>query len=97
MKEYYIYILECADKTYYTGFTSNLEKRIQEHESGKYKDSYTYKRRPVKLVFYASFSDVNMAIEKEKQIKKWSKAKKKALIEGKYEDLINLAKKRFKK
>jgi len=96
MKEYYIYILECADKTYYTGFTSNLEKRIQEHESGKYKDSYTYKRRPVKLVFYASFSDVNMAIEKEKQIKKWSKAKKKALIEGKYEDLINLAKKDLK-
>ena len=54
MKEYYIYILECADKTYYTGFTSNLEKRIQEHESGKYKDSYTYKRRPVKLIFPVS-------------------------------------------
>jgi len=72
-------------------------KKGQEHESGKYKDSYTHKRRPVKLVFYASFSDVNMAIEKEKQIKKWSKAKKKALIEGKYEDLVNLAKKQFKK
>ena len=97
MKEYYVYILECADKTYYTGFTSNLEKRIDEHQYGKHKDSYTYKRRPVKLVFYAAFSDVNMAIEKEKQIKKWSKAKKKALIEGKYEDLVNLAKKRFKK
>jgi len=47
------------------------------------------------LVFYAEFTDINLAIEKEKQIKKWSRAKKEALINGKFESLINLAKKKF--
>ena len=47
MKLYYTYILECADQTYYTGFTSNLEKRLMDHNQGRDKDAYTYKRRPV--------------------------------------------------
>jgi putative endonuclease len=92
----YLYIVKCSDGTYYTGVTSNLSKRLEEHESGKYKDSYTYKRRPVELVFYAEFTDINLAIVKEKQIKKWSKAKKEALIEDRFDDLPNLAKKKFK-
>lgn len=96
MKISYLYILECSDGSYYTGMTANLEKRIEEHESGKNKDSYTYSRRPVKLVFYTDFTDIKLAIEYEKQIKKWSRAKKKALIEERYDDLINLAKKKFK-
>lgn len=95
MKVYYVYILKCSDKTYYTGITSNLEKRITEHSNGLLKDSYTYFRRPIKLVFYCEFTNVNMAIEKEKQIKKWSKAKKEALISNQYELLTNLAKKKF--
>ena len=97
MKVYYVYILLCADKTYYTGVTSNLNSRLEKHVNGFYRDSYTYKRRPLELVFYAEFTNVDIAIEKEKQIKKWSQAKKKALIEGRYDDLTNLAKKDFGK
>ncbi len=97
MKTYYVYIIECSDNTYYTGMTSNIVRRFEEHQSGKNRDAYTFKRRPLKLVFYTSFSDVNMAIDAEKQIKKWSKAKKRALIEGEYDQLINLAKKKFNK
>lgn len=66
------------------------------HDSGFYPDCYTYKRRPLELVFYAEFTDINAAILIEKQIKKWSKAKKEALINGDYETLVNLAKKKFK-
>ncbi len=95
MRIYYVYILKCSDGTYYTGFTSNLEKRFIEHKSGKYKDSYTYKRRPLELVFYAEFTNPNMGIETEKQIKKWSKLKKEALINNEFEKLPNLSKKKF--
>ena len=96
MKKSYVYILKCADKTYYTGVTNNLETRLNEHNSGLNKNSYTYKRRPLKLVFYTEFTNINLAIEKEKQLKKWSKAKKEALINNEFESLVNLAKKKFK-
>ncbi len=92
---YYVYILECADSTFYTGITSNLTQRIESHQSGKYTDSYTNKRRPVTLVYYCEFTDPNMAIETEKRIKKWSKAKKRVLIAGEYDELPNLSKKKF--
>jgi len=95
MKQSYVYILKCSDNTYYTGITSNLKNRITQHQSGFYKESYTYKRRPVELVFYAEFTTIEIAIEKEKQIKNWSKAKKEALINSEYENLPNLAKKKF--
>ena len=91
-----MYILMCNDKTYYTGVTSNLEKRLEEHQSGKYPDSYTYGKRPVELKFYCEFTNIEIAIEKEKQIKKWSKAKKEALIKSEYDKLPNLARKIFK-
>jgi len=97
MKEYFIYILQCADNSYYVGLTNDIERRLIEHQEGKNKSAYTYNRRPVELVFYTSFSNVDMAIETEKQIKKWSRAKKQALIEGRYDNLINLAKKKFNK
>jgi putative endonuclease len=96
MKQSYVYILKCSDKTYYTGVTSNLTQRIFQHESGFYPDCYTFKKRPVELVFYCEFTDINIAIEKEEQIKKWSQAKKEALINDDYDSLPNLAKKKFK-
>jgi putative endonuclease len=96
-KVYYLYILKCSDNSYYTGITSNLNKRIFEHQSGKHLGSYTYSRRPIELVFYAEFTDVGFAIDSEKQIKKWSRAKKEALINGEFEKLPNLAKKKFEK
>ena len=95
MKLSFVYILECSDGTYYTGVTSSLEKRVFEHKFGKHQDSYTFIRRPLKLVFYCEFTDINMEIEKEKQIKKWSRLKKEALIKGDYLALPNLAKKKF--
>lgn len=94
MKVYCVYILKCSDQTYYTGFTSNLGKRIESHQTGTYRDSYTFKRRPIELVFYAEFTIASIAIETEKQIKNWSKTKKEALINGTYEKLPNLAKKK---
>ncbi len=96
MKLSYLYILKCSDNSYYTGITSNLSKRILEHKTGKHVDSYTYNRRPIQLVYYAEFTDINLAIQSEKQIKKWSRAKKEALINNEFDKLPNLAKKKFK-
>jgi putative endonuclease len=87
MKTYYIYILKCSDGLLYTGFTNNLDRRILEHQEGKNKNSFTYKRRPVKLIFYQDFNDVNQAIYFEKKIKKWSAKKKLALANGDFDML----------
>ncbi len=95
MKPSFVYIIKCSDGTYYTGITSNQEKRIFEHKSGKHPDSYTFSRRPLSLVFFCEFTDINFPIEKEKQIKKWSRVKKEALIIGDFLVLPNLAKKKF--
>lgn len=97
MKQSYVYILKCSDKSYYTGVSSNLESRMFKHNIGFYPKCYTYGRRPLELVFYCEFTDINLAIETEKQIKKWSRAKKEALINENFEALINLAKKKFDK
>ena len=91
----YVYILKCADDSYYTGVTSNIDQRMQQHESAFYPDCYTASRRPVELVFYAEFTNIGFAIDKEKQIKKWSRSKKEALINGDFDQLPNLAKKDF--
>ena len=92
---YFVYILKCSDDSYYTGVTNDISRRLVEHQSGDEPKSYTFKRRPVQLVFFAEFSSIDYAIEKEKQLKKWSRAKKEALIEGKYELLPELSKKKF--
>ncbi len=97
MQQSYVYILKCVDGTFYTGVSSNLTQRLFQHETGYYPDCYTATRRPVELVFYAEFTDINLAIEKEKQIKKWSRAKKLALINNDFDALPNLAKKKFQK
>lgn len=87
MKFYYVYLLRCSDKSIYTGITSNLEKRIIEHSEGKYIKCYTFERRPIELVFYQEFLDPNQAILFEKKIKKWSRIKKEALINGDFDKL----------
>jgi len=94
--KYFVYILKCSDDTYYTGVTNDIDRRFAEHQEGENKNSYTFKIRSVSLVFFAEFSNIDYAIEKEKQIKKWSKAKKEALINGNYELLPELSKKKFK-
>lgn len=95
MNQYYTYILKCSDGSYYTGITNNIDRRLQEHEEGLNETCYTYKRRPVELLHYEMFIDVNQAIAREKQIKKWSRAKKEALINSEWNDLIKLSKKKF--
>ncbi len=93
--QYFVYILKCSDNTYYTGVTNNVERRLLEHQLGDNKTAYTFKRRPVHLVFRAEFSNIEVAIEKEKQIKTWSKSKKEALINGDFELLPEMSKKKF--
>jgi putative endonuclease len=87
MKYYYVYILKCSDGSYYTGITNNVEKRLAEHNSDNATTSYTYKRRPVELVYCLQFNDVKQAIELEKQIKGWTRRKKEALINEDWEKL----------
>ncbi len=84
------YIVECADSSFYTGVTSRLEKRIAEHNSEDYPNSYCYTKRPVKLVFECKFRSIRQAIAFEKQIKGWTRAKKIALINGEFDELKKL-------
>jgi len=87
MKTYYVYLLECADHSYYIGITNNLQKRLWEHESAQDEDAYTFSRRPVVLKWFEEFTSVHQAIETEKQLKRWSRRKKQALIERDWEKL----------
>ena len=89
MKTYWVYILKCSDGSYYTGSTSDIEKRISEHQQGTIK-GYTKNRRPVKLIFSDYFEDVYDAISAERQIKGWTRAKKEALINDKFDLLHKL-------
>lgn len=82
---YYVYILKCKDRTYYTGVTNDLDRRFNEHAEGTLMDSYTYSRRPVELVFQQIFYDVNLAIQFENRVKKWSQKKKEAMINDYWE------------
>jgi putative endonuclease len=80
LKTLYVYILECADDSFYVGVTNNVGRRFIEHSTGIHEDSYTNSRRPLKLVFCRQFDSPIKAIKYEKQIKGWSRAKKIALI-----------------
>jgi tRNA/rRNA methyltransferase len=87
---FWTYILHCADRTYYTGHTDNLERRIAQHQSGEIK-GYTSERRPVELVWADYFQTRADAQAAEMKIKGWSQAKKKALIAENWDSLKRLA------
>ena len=89
---YYVYILRCADDSYYTGLTNDLARRMREHEQGEYPTSYTFERRPVRLVYHMKLNSYSDAVNTEKQIKGWRREKKEALIEGAFERLPELSK-----
>lgn len=91
MYNYYVYILKCADDSYYTGITNDIARRFEEHQLGKNKECYTFKKRPVIMEFHQEFNDVLQAIYFEKKLKGWTRAKKKALIEGDFDRLRVLA------
>jgi putative endonuclease len=92
MNTYYIYILLCSDNSYYIGFTNNIQVRFEQHQNGFYSKSYTYNKRPIHLIYREEFLDIKQAIEREKQLKKWSRAKKEALVKNDMQGLINLSK-----
>jgi putative endonuclease len=92
MQNYYVYILKCNDKSYYTGITNNFERRLDEHLSGLNPKSYTYERRPLELVWIESFIDPDIAIMTEKKIKGWSRRKKEALINEDWGKLVEYSK-----
>ena len=77
MKQYFVYILLCSDNSYYTGITNNLERRLYEHETGLDPNSYTCKRRPVKMVLHEMFNDVNHAIALRNKLKAGTEKRKK--------------------
>jgi putative endonuclease len=91
MKLYYVYIVQCADGSYYTGITNNVDRRVNEHNAGINPKAFTYGRRPVSLVYHEIFNDILQAIAWEKQIKGWNRKKKEAVIAGNWDLLPELA------
>ena len=91
----WVYILKCADGSYYTGCTTNLEQRIGQHKAGTF-SGYTSTRLPVEVVWCAEFQDIHDAIDYERKLKRWSRAKKEAVINGVWDDLPALAARGFR-
>ena len=88
-----IYILQCADGSYYTGITRrSVEEQVSEHAQGLIADCYTFTRRPVKLIFAEHYDRIVDAIAAERRIKGWSRAKKEAYIREDFAGLVALAK-----
>lgn len=77
----YTYIVKCSDETLYTGWTNNLKKRLEAHNSGK-GAKYTKNRRPVELVYFEEYDTKQEAMQREYAIKQLSRQKKLALIHG---------------
>ena len=90
---FYAYMLHCADGSYYTGHTDDLEARIAAHDHGAI-SGYTRTRRPVRLVWSQEFGERHEALSAERQIKGWSRAKKEALIDRRWDEVSRLAKAR---
>lgn len=86
----WVYILECADGSYYVGSTRDLERRFAQHQAGE-GAVYTRSRRPVELVFAEEFHRVDDAYFREKQIQGWSRKKREALIARNFHDLPDLS------
>ena len=79
---FYLYILECADETLYTGITVDLKRRVNEHNSSKLASKYTRVRRPVKVVYSKKFKNRSLASKEESRIKKLSREEKQEIIYG---------------
>jgi len=94
MQKTSVYILKCADNSYYIGHTDNIKERLISHLTRANKDCYTANRLPVELIFVREFNTRDEAFIFERQIKKWSRKKKEALIIGDFEALKILAKRK---
>jgi putative endonuclease len=90
---YRVYILLCSDGSYYTGSAADVEKRAWEHQEGVLKTSYTYPRRPVKLLWASDETErYSEALRWERQIKGWGRAKKEALIRNDFDAIHEIVK-----
>jgi putative endonuclease len=89
----WVYILRCSDDTLYVGIAADLEERVKQHQKGIW-SSYTSRRRPVVLVYSELAASMADAMERERQLKRWSAQKKAALISGDLRNLHLLAKRR---
>ncbi|MGH8494150.1 MAG: GIY-YIG nuclease family protein [Moraxellaceae bacterium] len=89
---FWVYMLRCADGSYYTGHSDDLERRLGQHHVGQVPGCYTLKRRPLELVYSQSFASRAEALSAEQQIKGWSRAKKEALINSDWAEISRLAK-----
>lgn len=69
--QFYVYLLECNDRLLYSGMTNNIQRRFNEHQKGLNPRLFTFKRRPVELLFLEQFNDVFQAYHFEVRIKKW--------------------------
>lgn len=78
---HYVYIVKCADGTYYTGYTNDLKRRIEQHNQGE-GAKYTKGRRPVKLVYSKEFDSKSKAMKREYEIKQLKRKNKLKLIKG---------------
>lgn len=87
---FWVYMLRCADSSYYVGHTDNLEQRIGQHQTGIV-PGYTHNRRPVTLVYSQELQTREEALSAERQIKGWNRAKKEALVEGDWRRIQQLA------
>ncbi|MFN0299225.1 MAG: GIY-YIG nuclease family protein [Burkholderiales bacterium] len=87
---FWVYIVRCADGSYYTGHTDNLETRIAQHSTGAIPGCYTLNRRPIELVFSQEFPARDEALAAEQQIKGWSRKKKEAMIAGDWGEVSRL-------
>ncbi len=94
---YTLYILECSDGTYYTGITTDLARRLEEHQRGDNPRAYTFRRRPVKLAWAREFATYGEALRLERQIKGWSHAKKAALIRNDFEAIHEIVRQERRK
>ena len=88
---FWTYMVKCVDGTFYTGHSDNLQLRMAQHEQGTDVDCYTYNRRSVKLIYTQEFSTRYEALQMERRIKGWSRAKKIALIKGDWMELSRIS------
>jgi predicted GIY-YIG superfamily endonuclease len=88
--QFWMYVLTCADDSYYVGHIDDLEKRLAAHQDGSFR-GYTLSRRPVALVYAEIFESRDDAFRRERQVKGWSRAKKAALAREDWEAVRRLA------
>jgi len=90
---YYVYILRCADDSFYVGSAQDLDSRVKTHNDGR-GAAHTFKHRPVHLVYSETFDSEIQAVTQERQLKRWSRGKKQALVERNIRRLTRLSKPR---